>query len=426
MKRRFAMGATLGALASLVGLAVVSPFGAVAQEEGERSDEDARRMRVVRPVQAALVAGARAGGYLGVRIADVDDEDVERLDLPEERGALVLEVVDDTPAAEAGLRVDDVIVGWNDESVESAAEFSRLVRETPEGRAVRLDVIRGGSRHELSAELGDRGDMFRNARLGAAPEMRFRGPMLDREGAPRAWVFRMGGPRLGVSVTAMGDQLGEYFGVEDGDGVLVTRVLPETPAARAGLRAGDVILSVAGEEVDGHGDIGRILRDREAGPVELRIVRDREERTLTAELEEPHADVEGSAFLGPELTPELAPLHLEVTPLPPVPPLEAPHVEHLEIEVDGLEDIVQEVDWEAFGDAWETWGEELAERAGAWRTEWEDAAGELEARWREWAESWDEAAERWSEEWEERAREWEESLEDARIEVTYRAGPVFL
>ena len=80
------------------------------------------------------------GGYLGVYLEDVDDEAARRLGLPEEEGALVEDVVDDSPAADAGLQKDDVIVGYNGETVESVAELSRLVRETPAGRTVTLDV----------------------------------------------------------------------------------------------------------------------------------------------------------------------------------------------------------------------------------------------------------------------------------------------
>ncbi|MDX1579596.1 MAG: PDZ domain-containing protein, partial [Gemmatimonadota bacterium] len=288
MKRRFAISATLGTLASLVGLAVLAPFPSAAQEEQrEEGETGEREVTVLRGTPGGVFMAARSGGYLGVRIVDVDEEDVERLGLPEERGTLVVEVVDGTPAAEAGLEPDDVIVRWNDERVESAAEFSRLVRETPPGRTVRLGVVRDGSERDVRAELGEPERAMRSFRMRSAPNLRLRGPegRVRVEGPERAFVFRMGRPRLGVSVSSLSDQLGEYFGVENGDGALITEVHEETPAARAGLRAGDVIRSVAGEEVDGPGDISRILADRDAGPVEVEIVRDRQARTITVELE---------------------------------------------------------------------------------------------------------------------------------------------
>lgn len=452
MRSRFARSATLGVVMALAGSGLALPAaGLVQEEEGEPREREERRARVMRPAPGGVLVGARAGGYLGVRVTDVDEEEVERLNLAEERGALVVEVVDETPAAESGLRADDVIVRWNDEPVESAAAFSRLVRETPPGRAVRLGVIRDGAEREIRAELEEPARLYRGLSLRAAPEVRFRNrPMPDRDRGPvRAWAFRMGGPRLGVSVTSLSEQLGEYFGVEDGDGALITNVGPETPAARAGLRAGDVILSVAGEEVDGPGDIGRILRDRDAGPVDVRIMRDRQERDVTVEVEEPEeANLRGSAFLAPGMAhpetahpeimlPEMAPPTLDVAPLPSAPPLEVPHVEleapRFEIEVAGLQEMFDDADWDGWAEEWETLAEDLAERTDEWQerseewgARWQERSEEMESRWREWAERWEKAAESWSEAWEDRVREWEESLRAGRIEVTYRAEPAFL
>jgi hypothetical protein len=116
----------------------------------------------------------------------------------------------------------------------------------------------------------------------------------DREGAEdeaiRRYAVALGGRgRLGVSIQNLGDQLAEYFGVEGG--ALITSVLEDSPAERAGLEAGDVIVGIADEDVEGPGDVMSALAEQEAGPVSVRIVRERQPRTVTVELEERQSGV---------------------------------------------------------------------------------------------------------------------------------------
>jgi membrane-associated protease RseP (regulator of RpoE activity) len=111
----------------------------------------------------------------------------------------------------------------------------------------------------------------------------------------------MRGGRLGVGIQTLGPQLGEYFGLGDRTGVLVTTVQDDSPAAKAGLKAGDVIVAVDGEDVEDPGDVSRAIREAEAGPLAIRILREREERTVTVELPEPEDvwrsdDGEASSF----------------------------------------------------------------------------------------------------------------------------------
>ena len=279
--RRGAM--ILAGLALLTGLGAPGPAsgGLAAQEEDARQEDRGDRLTRV------LVSAGVERSYLGVRIQDVDDEDVERLDLPEERGALILEVVEGAPAEGAGLREDDVIVGWNGESLESVAELQRRLRETPSGRSVRLTVVRDGSERTVELTTGDRSNAFSRAfrwdrdRLEELQD-RIR-KRAEESGGVRAFSF-LGRPRMGVSLQSLSDQLADYFGVEEG--VLVSSVEEDSPAEAAGLRAGDVLLSIDGEEVEGPGDVVRIVADSEAGPVEVRAMRDGSERTFTVELEE--------------------------------------------------------------------------------------------------------------------------------------------
>src|SRR5882762_6095075 len=101
---------------------------------------DTDQQTVERPRRAQI----SAGGFLGVELGEINSEVVQRLKLREERGALIEGVTSGSSAAQAGLQKDDVIVKWDGESIESARELSRHLRETPAGRTVRLGVLRGG------------------------------------------------------------------------------------------------------------------------------------------------------------------------------------------------------------------------------------------------------------------------------------------
>lgn len=267
-----------------------------AQEKAPETDED--RTVVIRERAAPNVwVDGRGGSYLGVYLSDVAAGDVERLDLDRERGALIERVSEDGPAQKAGIRGEDVIVTWNGSPVESAAQLQRLVRETPAGRTVQLGVVRDGRNRNVEVTLGARESMVRSWSFrGPDPEQMEKIQERLRQGGERlrlhapelaGGVFTlMSGGRLGVGIQPVGDQLGEYFGLGDRTGVLITSVSEDSPARKAGLKAGDVILSVNGEAIDGTGDLARAIREADAGAVRIGILRDRKERTVTAELPE--------------------------------------------------------------------------------------------------------------------------------------------
>jgi serine protease Do len=234
--------------------------------------------------------------YLGVDLAEVTTEVAGRLRLREERGALVTNVASDTAAAKAGLQKDDVIIKWNGETVESVRELERRIRETPTGRNVRLGVLRNGSEVEVAATLGDRGDYLSHIRVApvarVAPLARIapattivpRARMMARP-ATAVVRARLLDRSVGMSLQSMSPQLAEYFGLQNRSGALVTFVHPDSAAAKAGIKAGDVILSVGGQAVDGPGRAIELLSGRGEGAVEVKVMRDRQERSLTLQLE---------------------------------------------------------------------------------------------------------------------------------------------
>jgi serine protease Do len=237
----------------------------------------------------ALTILSGRGAALGIRIADAASGGVE------------VEAVDPDGAGErAGLKRGDVIVEFDGEHVRGGRQFARLVQETPPGRTVKATIMREGRRQDLqitpaderqTAILPDGGRFFDGDRLrDFSDEFNRRLPGLERGFRDLPFDFRFdfdvpagGGGRLGISVDPLTRQLAEYFGARDG--VLVTSVSDGSAAARAGLKAGDVITSINGEAVASPADLTRAVRQSSSDEVTIGIVREKKETTLTAKIE---------------------------------------------------------------------------------------------------------------------------------------------
>lgn len=288
--------------ASVFGLlAVMTVLPAVARADDGGGEHAARGFRL-----------AMGGPRLGVTLADVGAEDRTRLKLGDERGALVKDVQADTAASKAGLKADDVIVRFDGEPVRSSAQLSRLVRETPPGRTVAIEVSRGGSVQRLTAtleeapgfgklaELGDFGDFDVSVPemppmppmpamppmpvMPAMPPMPPMQPLIDEltRGEHSVFVARPG--RLGVRYQELTDQLARHFNVADGS-LLVSHVDAESPAGRAGLEAGDIIVKVDGKTVARGEDLREpVSRAASGAQMTLGVVRDGKPMDVTVTL----------------------------------------------------------------------------------------------------------------------------------------------
>jgi serine protease Do len=221
------------------------------------------------------------GAFLGIGTEDISKENMGRYSMREVRGAGVTQVVKDSPAEKAGLKKDDVILRFEGESVTSARKLSRLVSESAPDQTVRLTISRGGAEQEVTVTLSKHS--MKNL-LGAA----IRDDVL--KGIEKDWpqiqsgdgnfVFSFGANRrIGVSTQPLTKQLADYFGAKDG-GLLITSVNENSPAARAGLKAGDIITAVDGEKVDSSGDIVRAINKKEEGEISLTVLRDHNSRTV--------------------------------------------------------------------------------------------------------------------------------------------------
>lgn len=254
------------------------------------------------PEAQAFTMFIGGGSFLGVHAEDINKENMSRYGMRDARGVGVTQVVKDSPAEKAGLRKDDVIVKFEGDSVTSVRKLTRLVSEVAPDQTVRLGISRGGSEQDVAVTIAKRNEsMMGNwqgfERLKGLDKLEGldRLKELERDMPPGANVWKWEGRpgkdgmifafgnhrRIGVSTTQLTKQLADYFGVADGQGVLVTGVMDDSPAAKAGLKAGDVITAIDGEKVEGAGDLSQGINKKKDGDVTLTVIRNKNQRTIT-------------------------------------------------------------------------------------------------------------------------------------------------
>ncbi len=229
--------------------------------------------------------GGSSSSYLGVDITDVTSERLSDLKLKEEHGAEITMVDQDAPAGKAGLHAHDVILSVNGTEVESAAQLRRMIKETPAGRIITLGISRDGQPMTMKVQLADR-----KKAMSYTPnvhEFKFQMPeipaMPDIE-PPVSVVIAHSSLRSGLMVENITPQLGEFFGVKNGKGVLVRSVEKGSRAEKAGFHAGDVVVKVNDQVVHDASDFTHALRSTTGASAAVTVVRDKKEQNLTLTL----------------------------------------------------------------------------------------------------------------------------------------------
>jgi serine protease Do len=249
----------------------------------------------------AQVISVGGGSRIGVSIRDIQESDKAK-----SAAGVVVESVDtDSPAAKAGLKAGDIVVEFDGERVRSVRQFTRLVGETPEGRGVAASVMRDGQRVSvnITPESSNGFRFYDGERWGPFEQLRRyeTTPMPARPAnPPRPMIptppsaplppaferfFGSGSNQLGITASDLEPQLAEYFGTKEG--VLVASVSNDSAAAKAGLKAGDVITRFNGTAVDSPGDLRTRIRNLNGGEFTLDIIRDKKAMTLKGKLEPP-------------------------------------------------------------------------------------------------------------------------------------------
>lgn len=283
------------------GILVATGIGAEIAPPAEGQTKIARQ---VKPAIVQVLAGT--GSWIGVSVRDVVADDVSKMKLQGPAGVVVEEVTGESPAETAGLKAGDVIVEFDGERVRSTRQFTRLVQETPSGRKVQASVLREGQRVPLSIEpqAFGKGQYFDGEfppfaknwfmpPVPPAPPAPAAPPAAPAPPVPPAFrgyfdfdeLIGRGSGRLGVSVSDLQPQLADYFGVTDG--VLVTSVTSDSPASKAGLKAGDVITTLNGSSVSSPSDLRtRASRLRDGEEFSIGVTRDKKSLTLKGKAEE--------------------------------------------------------------------------------------------------------------------------------------------
>jgi predicted metalloprotease with PDZ domain len=247
-------------------------------------------------VPGYFYAAAAGRSYLGVDIRDVTTDRMAALKLKEERGVEITMVDADAPAGKAGLREHDVILDFNGTAVESEEQIRRLIREVPPGRTVTLGLSRDGVPMKINVQLADHGAVVAQAlpRIIVPPPPR--PGNFPRNSMDLPFQIQTYSSVLGVQTESLTRQLGDYFGVKDGEGVLVRSVEKNSAAEKAGLKAGDVIVKADNEKLTDRSDLSHILRNhRTGGKMTLVVMREKHEQTLTVTL--PDRGSRDSSFL---------------------------------------------------------------------------------------------------------------------------------
>lgn len=274
------------------------------------------------------------GGYLGVQTEEVTKDNFSKFGLREVRGVAVADVLEGSPAQAAGLQKGDVIVRLNGDEITSSRKLTRLVGEIAPDHTAKITVSRAGSERDIDVTVGKRPspkfdngsfsfpDGLEMPKIPDMPDLEKLPRFEVKPGEPMVWSFS-NRRQIGVGLTPLTEQLSDHFGVQNG--ALVNTVRENSPAAKAGLKAGDIIVEVEGKTVNGEMDVIRAIAEKKDGDITVTYVRDRNRRSVTLTPEEVKGTLEHFEFRGvpnaptPPDTPSTPGVHKLARPAVPMP-----------------------------------------------------------------------------------------------------------
>jgi membrane-associated protease RseP (regulator of RpoE activity) len=266
------------------------------------------------------------------------------LHLKEERGVEITMVDQDAPAGKAGLKDHDVILSINDQKIESEEQLRRVIHEIPVGRTVTIGISRDGQPMTLKAQLAERSmDGNFNFNMPAINVPAIHIPPINMPEIDVPSVVVIHSPRSsGIMVENLTQQLGEYFGVKSGNGVLIRSVERGSHAEQAGFRAGDVIVRVNGTSVNDCSDFTRLLRARADNKASVTVMRDHKEQVLTLMLPPPRrsGSLENCEYIETATCAEIVDAGTEIAKS--IPPLKTAELKRLQPKLEKLNKRLQE------------------------------------------------------------------------------------
>jgi len=218
----------------------------------------------------ALAKTKHNRAWLGVYTQTVDEDLAKAFDLPIDRGAIVNGVVEDSPAEECGIEEDDIIIAIGGAKVWDQEDLIDMVNDREPGDEVTVTVMRGDKEQEFTAKI----DKWRDA------DDRF---FLKDSPGYRAFNFHFYDderPYIGVSLIDVSEALAASLGGDE-HGVLVNEVEKDSPAEKAGIKPGDLVVAVDGEKVYDAGDVQELIRDHEVDEIaRLDVIRDKKAQSF--------------------------------------------------------------------------------------------------------------------------------------------------
>lgn len=186
-------------------------------------------------------------GQMGVYLQPITEEIASAFDLKNTKGALIADVVPDSPAEKAGLKRGDIIVKLDGKEVEDSLKLSAAVRRRMAGDTISLKVLRNGKSLNFSLTLAEVDSTVADARTAE---------------------------EIGFTVSTITPELRKELNLSEHDsGLAVTEVEPKSLAARSGLRRGDIILQAGGREVNSAADLFKVIASARRNRVPLLIRR---------------------------------------------------------------------------------------------------------------------------------------------------------
>jgi S1-C subfamily serine protease len=255
-------------------------FAALAQD-------DANRAYLI--VKSEDENGKSHFAFMGIYMDDLTHRVKSKLKYPHETGVLITKVEEASPADDAGLAENDIVYLFDGDKVENSAQLASLVRAQKPGAKAVLVVYRSGAEKKVTVTLGARkSPIIITDDFGKYSEELSKAMSDANRSAIRIYreSLMMKG-RLGMVLHNLDEELAGYFGVKKDEGVLVLDVEDDSPAAKAGIKSGDVVVGMNGDAVSGAEDFMDALSKAAGGDtVSLDVVRKGSKKTVELEIEE--------------------------------------------------------------------------------------------------------------------------------------------